>query len=248
MKLKLLLTMLFLVLPYQLYADTIGVYVGAGVWNHDPSGSIKDSSVDAFDLKRDFHLKEETEGYFYIAIEHPLPLIPNVKFASTKLSHAGSGITTVNANIGGVNIGVNENLDTKLVLDSTDITLYYELLDNVVEFDLGLTARKLDGSLDIVASTAGNVSEIIDETVPMIYVAAAFNLPVTGLSIHAEGNFIGVSDVSYSDFTTKVRYEIISVFGIEGGYRAQKLEIDDSPDVVVDMKFSGVFAGVYVHF
>jgi len=247
MKIKLLLTTLFFILPFQLYADTIGVYLGAGVWNHNASGQIKDSGTLSFDLENDLHFKEEQEGYFYIAVEHPIPLIPNIRFASTKLSHAGSGLTTVTVTIGDQTFTAGDNLTTNLVFDTTDITFYYEILDNIVELDLGLTARQIDGNLKIVSSTI-TANETIDETIPMLYAAVGFNLPGTGLSFFAEGNFVGVSDLSYSDFTAKVRYEIIDVFGVEGGYRAQNLEIDDSPTVVADLKFSGVFAGVFVHF
>ncbi len=249
MKLKhLLLTLFLFIFPYQLYADTLGVYLGAGVWNHSVSGKIKDSGTNSFDFENDLHLTEEQEGYLYIAIEHPVPLIPNVKFSSTKLSHDGSGITTVTVTIGDQTFTAGDTLTTNLTFDTTDITLYYEILDNVVELDLGLTARKVDGGLKIVSLAVGTADEKIDETIPMLYAAVGFNLPVTGLSFQAEGNFVGVNELNYSDLIVKARYEFATVFGVEAGYRTQNIEIDDAPTVVADMKFSGVFAGVFLHF
>jgi outer membrane protein len=249
MKLKhLSLTILLFILPYQLYADTLGIYLGAGVWNHDATGTAKEAtSAISFDLEKDLYLQEEQEGYFYIAFEHPLPLIPNIRFASTKLSNAGAGATTIDVNIGGESFPAGTTLTTTLVLDSTDLTLYYEILDNVVELDLGLTARKLDGSFKTFSTTL-TATETLDETIPLLYAAVAFNLPVTGLSLKAEGNFIGSSDVNHSDFQVKLGYEFASIFGIEGGYRAQNFEIADTSNVTANMKFSGIFAGLFLHF
>ncbi|MFV1984898.1 MAG: TIGR04219 family outer membrane beta-barrel protein, partial [Thiohalomonadales bacterium] len=223
-------------------------YMGAGAWNHDATGTATDKMTGfSFDLENDLYLKEEIEGYFYIAVEHPLPIIPNIRFASTKLSNAGAGVTTVTVNIGGESFSAGTVLNTSLVLDSTDITLYYEILDNIVEFDLGLTARKLDGKFK-TSSSMITATETLDETIPMLYAALGFNLPITGLSFNAEGNFIGTSDVNHSDFLLKIKYELFSVFGIEGGYRAQKFEIDNSSSITANMKFSGVFAGIFFHF
>lgn len=249
MKFKhLLLATLLFFLPYQLYADTLGVYIGAGIWNHDATGTAQENtSATSFDLEKDLYLKEEQEGYFYIAFEHPVPLIPNVKFASTKLSNSGAGATTVTVNIGGESFTAGTNLTTTLVLDSTDLTLYYEILDNVVELDLGLTARKLDGKFNTSDGTL-TANETLDETIPLLYAAVAFNLPVTGLSFKAEGNFVGTSDVNHSDFQVKLGYEFASIFGVEGGYRAQNFDIKNTSNVTANMKFSGIFAGVFLHF
>jgi len=247
MKLKhILLTSLFFIFPYQLHADTIGVYLGAGVWNHSASGYVRDSGTVNFDLKKDLHLKDKQEGYFYIAVEHPVPLIPNIKFTSTKMSHAGSGAITVSTTFGGKTFSANDNVDTIINLDSTDITAYYEILDNVIELDLGLTARKLDGKVSLVGAAVTGVQKI-DQTIPLIYAALSINLPA-GITLNGEGNFIGVGGVSYTDLTVKLRYEIIDVFGVEGGVRSQNLSLDAVDSVSADLTFSGPFVGVFVHF
>ncbi|VAW92901.1 hypothetical protein MNBD_GAMMA22-519 [hydrothermal vent metagenome] len=246
MKLKyLLITPLLFVFPIQAYADAIGVYLGAGSWNHSASGYVSDSSLN-IDLKDDLNLKDNQEGYFYIAIEHPVPIIPNIKFASTKLGHQGNGIMTQSVSFGGQTFNISDPVASTIVLDSTDITAYYEILDNVVELDLGLTARKLDGKIRIV-STAVTGEELINQTVPMIYAAVAFNLPA-GITLNGESNFISAGGVTYTDLMVKLRYEIVSVFGVEGGIRTQKLSLKDIDNVTADVTFSGPFIGAFLHF
>lgn len=249
MKLKqLLITTLFFIFPFQLYADTIGVYLGAGVWNHAASGNVRDTGTVNFDLKNDLKLKDKQEGYFYIAVEHPIPLIPNFKFASTKMSQSGTGSINVSTTFNGQTFTAGNNVETTIILDSTDITAYYEILDNVVEVDIGLTARKISGKVRLNNTSLSVVGEQkIDQTIPLIYAALSFNLPA-GITLNGEGNFIGVGGVSYTDLTLKVRYEIIDVLGVEGGVRSQNLSLNDTNNVSADLTFSGVFFGVFAHF
>ncbi len=247
MKFKnLLLLIVFFVFPYQLYADTIGVQLGAGVWSHSATGYVSDSA-DTIDLKSDLNLEDKQEGYFYIAVEHPLPIIPNIRFASTKLSHAGNGIITSSKTFGGVTYNLNEAVSSTIILDSTDITIYYEILDNVVELDFGLTARKLDGKIRIVGASTGVGEQTINETVPLVYLAVGVHLPA-GLTLNAEINAVSVGGVSYSDFLVKLRYGFIDMFGVEGGVRTQKLTLKNIDNLDADISFSGLFVGAYLHF
>ena len=92
---KLILGAAVALLPLTGMAATVlGFQAGAGSWKHDPSGNITASVADvgsSADLKNDLNLGEKSEGYSYFVIEHPVPLIPNVKYMNTKLSSAGSG-------------------------------------------------------------------------------------------------------------------------------------------------------------
>ncbi len=247
MKLKhLLITTLLFIFPLQVFADTIGVQLGAGVWSHSASGYVSDSG-DTIDLKTDLNLKDKQEGYFYIAIEHPLPIIPNIKFSSTKLSHVGNGIITASQTFGGITYNLNEAVSSTVILDSTDITIYYEILDNVVELDFGLTARKLDGKIRIVGATTGTGEQIINETVPLVYLAVGVHLPA-GLTLNGEVNAVSAGGVTYSDFLIKLRYGFVDMFGVEGGIRTQKLTLKNIDNLTADISFSGPFVGAYVHF
>lgn len=250
MKLKhILITTFLFIFPYQLYADTLGVYIGGGLWDHSASGTFRDNtaaSTTTINFEDDLKLKDEQEGYFYIAFEHPMPLVPNIKFASTKMSHKGSGTITIPVTFGGQNFIATESVTSKIQLDATDITAYYEVLDNVVELDLGLTARKIEGGFAITG-TGATGEQLFNETIPLLYAALSINLPA-GFQLNAEGNFIGVNDVSYTDLTVKLRYEIVGVLGIEGGVRSQDLEVTGASDITADIKFSGPFVGLFVHF
>ncbi|KLV04896.1 MULTISPECIES: TIGR04219 family outer membrane beta-barrel protein [Photobacterium] len=88
----------------------LGAKVGADAWFTD--AKINDSSAAA-----DSH----TSGSYYLALEHFIPLVPNVRLRYTNVDN------------GAVSFG------------QTDYTLYYEILDNdAIAFDLGLTMAKFN--------------------------------------------------------------------------------------------------------
>ncbi len=252
MKTRLTFLMLAGMLPGLAAADSLGLWVGAGQWDREVTGYVRDTNdpADNFNLDnaaQGVAMADKREGYLYAVIEHPVPMLPNVKVVSTSQSHSGSG--TYNRTFGGISF--SEDVEATLDLDHTDITVYWQVLDNVVELDLGLTARKYDGRVRVVGKTSGNVGEeAIDETLPLGYARVGFDLPLTGLSLAVEGNLISVGDSSASDITAKVMYETSFGLGVEGGVRKQTIELDraDTGTVASDIEFNGLFAGVFFHF
>ncbi len=219
-------------------ADFLGLYVGGGSWSHDPSGGFQsqDPGSDNISMQNSLGLSDESEGYAYIAFDHPLPLLPNVRLETTALTHNG------------VSSGVNFNGQTGLAgnavvsLDSTDLTLYWRLLDNWVNLDVGLTLRKFDGEFTIATETL-----LLEETIPMIYAAAQFDLPFTGLSVGGDINVISVSGNTLSDTRVRLLYEF-GLVGVEAGLRSTAIELDDVDNVTTDISFDGLFVGAFLHF
>ncbi len=235
---------------FSAQADFIGLQIGGGGWNHDPSGDFRyksgGSSASA-DLKNDLHMTDKTEGYYYISFEHPVPLLPNVRLMGTKLENGGSGQLSKEIVFDGVTYPVTDNLTSTLNLNQTDLTLYWELLDNVVSFDFGLNLKKLDGKATIIGDTTGTTTATFSQTIPMLYLMAGVS-PMEGLFIGAEGSMVKYSGSTISDFTAKISYTTSFLLGIEGGYRKQVYTLDDLDDAYADMEFSGPFLGAYLKF
>lgn len=238
---KLLLGALVALLPLTGFSATIlGFQAGVGSWKHDPSGSIRTSSDGvgiSADLKNDLNLAEESEGYAYFVLEHPVPLIPNFKYVNTKLKSSGAG--AVNFDFNGVTY--NSAVNTTLDLSNTDYILYYEVLDNVVSFDIGLNAKKVDGQAIVDADVVS-----FSGTIPMLYVAAEIALPA-GFALAAEVSTISAGGDAITDTTAKLTYTTDFNLGIEAGVRSLSIDVDVDA-VTTNMEFSGVFAGVYFKF
>lgn len=232
------------------HADTIlGVYVGAQVWQTDTSGGFADSSSTA-----DFSFDDESNTALYIAFEHPVPFVPNVKINRTSLDNTGSTVLTTNFTFDGQLYTANSEVNSDVEIDATDFILYYELFDNdVVSFDLGVNAKYIDGTLGVVDSasnTAGSVE--FSGVIPMAYSKVQLGLPFTGLSAYFEGSYLSFDDHEVSDYQAAVQYSFIESIAIDMtlqlGYRNVTVDIEDLDDVYADMEFDGVFAGLELHF
>lgn len=216
---KVLLGAIIALLPLTSFAATIlGFKAGTGNWSQSASGAtVSVIGTDILDgAKKD-------EGYTYFSVEHPVPLVPNFKYATVAVTTAGNTINTV------------------LDLEQTDATFYYEILDNVVSLDLGITARKVDGQFE----TAGS-SVTFSGTVPMLYASAEILLPV-GFALEAEINTIGAGDDKITDIIAKLTYTTDFNLGIEVGTRTQSVDVNIG-SVQTNIDFSGLFAGVYFVF
>ncbi len=231
-------------------ADFIGLQIGGGGWQHDPSGDMRyksgTSSVSA-DLDDDLHMTTKTEGYGYISIEHPVPLLPNVRLMSTQLQNGGSGQLSKTIVFNGITYTANENVTSTLNLNQIDLTLYWELLDNIVSLDFGLNLKNVDGEAKLVGDTTGTTSGTFSATIPMLYLMAGVS-PWEGIFLGAEGSVVKYSGNTISDYSVKFSYTTDFFLGIEAGYRKQVLKLDDLDGSYADMEFSGPFAGVHLKF
>jgi len=250
MKKILLATALSAVISTSVQADTLlGLYVGGQIWAADSSGTFGDSSD-----QENFNLDDETQGSFYAAFEHPLPLIPNIKIARTTLDT--DSVTTLNSGVnfdfGGVSYNSASEVTTKFDLTYTDYTLYYEIFDNdLVSIDFGITGRDFD--TDITLTQGGNEGDLsASGVIPMLYAYTNIGLPFTGFNVFGEGNFLALDDNSIYDVQVGISYELIDNLAVDVnltlGYRAVQLEIDDLDNLNSALDFKGVFAGAVVHF
>ena len=139
------------------------------------------------------------------------------------------------------------DVQSSLDLEQLDITLYYELLDNWVNLDAGITARDLDGELLVqeIGGTAASRTEV-DGVIPMGYLAARFDLPLTGVSVGAEGKVISFDGDSIYDVNAYGQFEI-AVVTLRAGYREMSIDYEDSDDKL-DVEIGGPFISAGVTF
>lgn len=247
MKTKLLSLGLLAALPISANA-ALSIEVATGNWDREISGDFQ-AGATGTNLSLDgtgtdgLGLKDEEEGYTYAVFRHFVPLIPNIKVMTTSFSHKGS------------NSGVNFTFDgqtytnpvnTEMVLDHTDITAFWNMLDTGVTFDLGLTARQLDGHVSVDDGTT-KTTTTVDGTVPMLYAGVAIS-PIDNLRFSYEMNWIGSGENGFTDTIAKVSYHTDFMLGIEVGIRDMNLELDDNNGNFANMDFSGSFIGVSFKF
>ncbi len=225
-------------------ADTIGGEASLALFHHSPAGhtsySLPFSTGTTADLEETFNFTEEQDMFFKTYIEHPLPFIPNIKIGYALLSQEGSNMVELFS--WGDIIDFSGKIDNKLSLDSADLTLYYELLDNWIEVDTGLTFRYMTGDISVNTETEHDTVDF-STLIPMLYGKARFNFPVTDISLQLEANAITYAGLTSYDYELSARYTLAIGLGIEAGYKVFHLDADDLVDgFKADMDFSGPYA------
>ena len=226
-------------------ADVIGGELNLGFYNHSPSGYAQYQG-DKVDLEND--LKWESEGDVFVKayLEHPLPILPNIKLGYTSFGHNGSGKVKNSFQFGGKQFNINTDIDSSLDLKMYDLTLYYEILDNWLNLDLGVNIKYMDGTLTVKGSNIVT-KQLIDESsdfqvpIPMLYAKARFDIPTTDISLQAEGNYVSYDGNTLYDAEVGLRYTFLLGLGLEAGYKTMKLKLDDVDDLTMDSDFSGAY-------
>jgi outer membrane protein len=238
-----------LAISSPLRADFVGLQLGTSSWTPDYKGTVSldgNTAGTTIDIQDDLGFDDESHSDVWVKLEHPVPLIPNVRFVSSNMDASASSTLSSDINYGGTPFSANDNINTRFDMSNTELTLYYELLDNWINLDAGLTVRKYDGQSSISSSSA-SASEDLDFSVPLLYVDARVDLPFTGFFVDSTLNTISVDDNSISDINVSLGYESDFGLGARLGIRTLDLEVDED-DFAADLKFEGTYLNLFYHF
>lgn len=230
-------------------ADVIfGVYGGAQYWDTEVEGGFGSST----DQQR-FAFNDENQNSFYIAVEHPIPLIPNVMLRQSDLITSGATTLTSEFEFNGQTYTANTNLNADLDLSHTDYTLYYEIFDNdLLSIDLGVTGKRFDGFAQVRAEDGSVNSLDLSGWVPTAYGHVRVGIPATAVTLYAKGNFLAIDDSSLRDVEAGIEYRVIENLAVDVNvqlaYRDATLELEDVDSLYSDLSFKGPYLGVEIHF
>ncbi|MGX5173366.1 TIGR04219 family outer membrane beta-barrel protein [Aliikangiella sp. IMCC44653] len=235
-------------------ADIAGFEVGAYQWSTDYDGTISSDSGnvlgDEINLRDDLGYTDDKNNIIWASLEHPLPFIPNFKLVSSDINASATNTLVREIQFAGETYSANADVATTVDLSNIEYTFYYEILDNWVNLDLGLTLRQYDGEVSLRTLDLPNnldERENIDFTIPLVYAKARFDLPFTGFFIDAELNAISYDDDSVSDMLIALGYESDIGFGAKLGYRTFDLDVVDD-QFTADVTFDGAYVSAFYHF
>lgn len=233
-------------------APVIDLKLGAGIWQATPSGDLGATSTEVEDV---LGLEEENGTFVFVAFEHPIPVLPNVKVKAMDLDYSSTALLTEEFILEDENFAADTQVLTDVDLSHTDITLYYGLPEFYLDVDFGLTARVFDGEASVASDTSTLAEQIeLDGTIPMIYADVRLDLPLTGLYLGAEANFLSISDSSLTDYNVRIGYStdvipFLADLDFEMGYKSFALELDEEDfDVGADIEIDGPYAQIMLAF
>jgi len=236
-----------LLVATPLKADFIGFTIGASYWQPELSGTFSSTGDADIDLSDDLGLDDPSESTLVLTLEHPVPFLPNFRYQGIELDSSGQERLSGSITFEGETYAGGETVRSELDLSHDDLVLYYEVLDNWVNLDIGLDIKRFDGEVSLVGNT--NTSSIdIDETVPLLYLSARFDLPFSGFYVGADISTLSSGDNSVEDTTILLGYESKIGLGIEGGLKTFSVELDDADDLDTDLEYDGAFVNGFFHF
>lgn len=235
------------VLTVSAQADLLGFGAGAGLWSATPSGSADYGQ--SFDIKKDTGLSASSSTYLWAYLEHPVVFLPNIRLERTAFQSDGSKSTDIT--FGGQTFNVG-NTKTDLTLNQLDTILYYGLPVPMIDINLGLGAKTVDGGLSMKSALASESTDL-DFTLPVAYLGVRFEIPGTPVGLEADMKYIGYDKSKFSDTRLKADWALLKAgvaLAAEVGYRKQELILKDlsGVDAEADITIDGFFGGLAVRF
>jgi hypothetical protein len=80
--LRSIIVVVITLVPITAVADFIGLYVGGGSWQASPEGSIGRTDIN---LQSTLNLDEQNNQFVFVALEHPVPLLPNIRLQHSEM-------------------------------------------------------------------------------------------------------------------------------------------------------------------
>lgn len=189
-------------------ADFLGIYAGV---DYRTTATSHTASSDS--------LNDTNNLSGYIAFEHFVPLVPNVKLKYSDLSSE------------------YDNISDDLSSSALNAILYYQLFDNgLFEFDFGLSYSKLEDIIDQSTDLG------------QIYAAAKVHIPGVGMHVFADVISGSLTSDNATDAEIGLAYTFnpdsaLLNLSVRAGYRLQEMEINN-----FTQENKGLFAGLELHF
>jgi outer membrane protein len=217
-------------------AEFVGLNIGAHT--SQSSNTFNRNSASSIDLVDDLNVNNPAQTSMVLILEHPISILPNIRYQGYNLNSPES----FEANL--------ETTTTSFDLDHEDIVLYYQLLNNWIDLDMGVDLKRFDGQVSQTGTTGSSID--VDETIPLLYLSARVDLPVNGLYVGANINAnvvdLGLSQSTAQDSTIMLGYESGTGLGIEGGIKSFSVELNDSDTLNTDLEYDGLFLNGYFNF
>ncbi len=231
-------------------ADFVGLNITPNQWRPAMSASFGSGEDDSIDLVDDLDVGNASKPSMVLILEHPIAVLPNLRYQGYDFDT--SGISTLDSDISfnGETFSSGNEVRSTFELSHEDIVLYYQLVNSRLDLDLGVDLKRFDGQVSLSGTNSTSVD--IDETIPLLYLSARYELPnsrfYVGAKLNADFIDLGLSDSSAEDSTIMLGYDSGNGLGVEGGYKYFSLELDAVNTLDTDLKYDGLYLNGYYNF
>ena len=227
-------------------ADFVGLNIGTSQWQSGLSGGYNSSRSAGFDPIDERVEPNYTNPPMLIILEHPIAALPNMRYQGHALDSSSSRVLTSDLVFNGQPFASGDQINTTFNLSHDDIVFYYELLNGKINLDLGVDLKRLSGEVELNGISSTRI--LVEETIPLLYLSARYDLPYRGFYIGADTNNFNMSGSYVQDSTVRLGYQTRNGLGLEGGVKSFSLKLDDVNSLDTDIKYDGLFLNGYFNF
>ncbi|MCK0154097.1 TIGR04219 family outer membrane beta-barrel protein [Alcanivorax sp. S6407] len=227
-------------------APGLNIYGGGYNWNTDFKGTVSSGPANV-DVEEDLGMGQADQSVIWLGIEHPVPLIPNVRARYFDLYESASNRLQRTFIFNDKPYVASTRVDSELELEMLEGTLYYTPIDTSLKLDVGLTIRQIDGYVRLTSIIADSRLNI-DEMLPMAHGAVRFDIPSTGAYLGGELNGIKYNGSSMNDYNVRVGWRSDFLLGVEVGYSQINLNLDNVSRLTTDLDMGGPYVALSLGF
>lgn len=227
-------------------APGLSIYGGGYNWNSDFNGTLSSGGA-SIDVEEDLGMGKADQSVIWLGLEHPVPLIPNVRVRYFDLYESASNRLQRSFVFDDQVFVASTRVDSELELEMLEGTLYYTPIDTNLKLDVGVTIRHVDGFVRL-SSVIADSRLNIDEVLPLAHGAARMEIPGTGAYVGGELNAIKYNGSSMSDYNVRVGWRSDFLLGVEVGYSQINLNLDDVSLLTTDLDMGGPYLALSLGF
>ncbi|MCP3687858.1 MAG: TIGR04219 family outer membrane beta-barrel protein [Gammaproteobacteria bacterium] len=225
------------------YADFVGINISSDYLSANQTSPGYNNTLLGID--DDTGQNRSYQPPLLLVLEHPITLLPNFRYQGYSLDSSDSKQLTSNLTSNGQSFTMGNRLPSSYDLSQDDIVLYYQLMSNWIDLDMGIDLKRFDGEVEY----SGSDNPVrLDETIPLLHFSARLELPYNGFYLGADFNNMSLSDSTVEDSTIKLGYQSGNGLGFEGGLKSFSLELDSNDNIASDLEYDGIFLNGYFKF
>ncbi len=229
-------------------AEFVGLNIGAHT--SQTANTLNRDSSRSFYLVDDLNVNNPSQTSMVLILEHPISVLPNIRYQGYNLYSSESSEVSLESSNNDSEAIAGKTTTTGFDLNHEDIVLYYQLLNNWIDLDMGVDLKRFDGEVSQAGSAGSSID--VDETIPLLHLSARVELPVNGLYVGANINAnvvdLGLSQSTAQDATILLGYESGTGLGVEGGIKSFSVELNDSDSLNTNLEYDALFLNGYFNF
>ncbi len=223
-----------------------------GYQNLSPSGTVagrRNNIGTKIDIEKDMDLGESNGLTAEVALQLGRS---RLSLGYLPIEYSGTGQMRVDGTFNGQPFSASDIVQSAIKLDLYDIGYAFYLLnldDLAIRLQLGpeVAIKVVDAAVDFVdVSSAINEHESATVGIPTVGGRARLAL-ADYLGAVARVGYLEYDGSQFLDAEAQVEFSPLPLIGVYAGYRLFSLKIDRS-DLLVDIDFSGPFAGAFARF